>query len=335
MADFKYKIDWVPDAKKQRMQVAEQSVPQGIASRPTPTKPAKKEDDYYTKMYNIMSSYFDSDEEAQKALSSKKPNASQAKQITMEEFERMTEASADRGRAMREDRGITQSLVEGGGEAYRYEAQDVNNISTDEFDSDFAKDEQESAPITAETDTVEAAVAEAVGTQGQGIMRRQPTNDLPAYIQEGSAFRQALADQEAESYSTIFGNTEKEGKKFAGKDITSMKMSEVFDFVKPGGAFNKYNKDTFGKNTTAIGKYQMVGATLRDLRDRNILDKLGIKEDTPFNRETQDKIAMHLAERRVKGKSLEAARKGMRNEWEGFKKLDNEELDTIINEIGR
>ena len=225
--------------------------------------------------------------------------------------------------------------MEGSDEAYRYEAQDVNNISTDEFNSDFAKDEQESAPITAETDTVEAAVAEAVGTQGPGIMSRQSTNDLPAYIQEGSAFRQALADQEAESYSTIFGNTEKEGKKFAGKDITSMKMSEVFDFVKPGGAFNKYNKDTFGKNTTAIGKYQMVGATLRDLRDRNILDKLGIKEDTTFNRETQDKIAMHLAERRVKGKSLEAARKGMRNEWEGFKKLDNEELDAIINEIGR
>ena len=235
----------------------------------------------------------------------------------------------------REAAGITQSLVEGGGEAYRYEAQDVNNISNDEFNSDFAKDEQESAPITAETDTVEAAVAEAVGTQGPGIMSRQSTNDLPAYIQEGSAFRQALADQEAESYSTIFGNTEKEGKKFAGKDITSMKMSEVFDFVKPGGAFNEYNKDAFGKNTTAIGKYQMVGATLRDLRDRNILDKLGIKEDTTFNRETQDKIAMHLAERRVKGKSLEAARKGMRDEWEGFKKLDNEELDAIINEIGR
>lgn len=231
--------------------------------------------------------------------------------------------------------GITQSLVEGGGEAYRYEAQDVNNISIDEFNSDFAKDEQESAPITAETDTVEAAVAEAVGTQGPGIMSRQSTNGLPAYIQEGSAFRQALADQEAESYSTIFGNTEKEGKKFAGKDITSMKMSEVFDFVKPGGAFNEYNKDAFGKNTTAIGKYQMVGATLRDLRDRNILDKLGIKEDTTFNRKTQDKIAMHLAERRVKGKSLEAARKGMRDEWEGFKKLDNEELDAIINEIGR
>ena len=235
----------------------------------------------------------------------------------------------------REAAGITQSLVEGGGEAYRYEAQDVNNISNDEFNSDFAKDEQESAPITAETDTVEAAVAEAVGTQGPGIMSRQSTNGLPAYIQEGSAFRQALADQEAESYSTIFGNTEKEGKKFAGKDITSMKMSEVFDFVKPGGAFNEYNKDAFGKNTTAIGKYQMVGATLRDLRDRNILDKLGIKEDTTFNRETQDKIAMHLAERRVKGKSLEAARKGMRDEWEGFKKLDNEELDAIINEIGR
>ena len=37
--------------------------------------------------------------------------------------------------------------------------------------------------MTAETDTVEAAVAEAVGTQGPGIMSRQSTNGLPAYIQ--------------------------------------------------------------------------------------------------------------------------------------------------------
>ena len=170
---------------------------------------------------------------------------------------------------------------------------------------------------------------------GQGIMSPASDDSLPMYIQEGSAFRTALADQEAESYSTIFGNAEKAGGKFAGKDVTNMKMSEVFDFVKPGGAFNKYNRDTYGKNTTAIGKYQMVGGTLRDLRDRGVLKKLGITEDTPFNRATQDKIAMHLAERRVKGKSLTAARKGMRNEWEGFKKLSNAELDAIINEIGR
>ena len=164
MADFKYKIDWVPDAKKQRMQVAEQSVPQGIASRPTPTKPAKKEDDYYTKMYNIMSSYFDSDEEAQQALSSKKPNASQAKQITMEEFERMAEASADRGRAMREDRGITQSLVEGGGEAYRTKPPEGTITRPvarpDELVTDTAKDVEESAPVTAET-------------KGAGLMSRK------------------------------------------------------------------------------------------------------------------------------------------------------------------
>ena len=155
MADFKYKIDWVPDAKKQRNQVEEEAVPQGIASRPTPTKPAKKEDDYYTKMYNIMSAYFDTDEEAEQALSSKKPDAAKAKQITMEEFERMAEASADRGRAMREDRGITQSLVEGGGEAYRTKPPEGTITRPvarpDDLVTDTAKDVEESAPVTAET----------------------------------------------------------------------------------------------------------------------------------------------------------------------------------------
>lgn len=200
--------------------------------------------------------------------------------------------------------------------------------------ADAPKDVEESAPVTAEPGLMSPVTSLRPKARDNDVVTLED-DSFPAFIREGSAFRKALADQEAESYSTIFGNAEKSGGKFEGKDVTKMKMSEVFEFVEAGGEFNEYNRDTYGKNTTAIGKYQMVGATLRDLRDRKVLDKLGIDEDTVFNKETQDKIAMHLAERRVKGKSLEAARKGLRNEWEGFKKLSKEELDAIIREIGR
>ena len=279
-------------------------------------------------------SYFNSMFE-QLMTKAKEAKESISEQDNSPDMYELAKESAMENRRIREEMGITSSEDSDGDliakdliarKQAELESEESNDgFTTDTDDSTTvsdSKDEKESAPVTAET-------------EGAGLMSRPSSSDLPAYIKEGSVFRTALAEQEAESYSTIFGNNEKTGKEFAGKDITTMSMSEVFDFVEPGGDFNKYNKDTYGKNTTAIGKYQMVGSTLRDLRDRKVLDKLGINEDTPFNKETQDKIAMHLAERRVKGKSLEAARKGMRNEWEGFKKLSNSELDAIIEEIGR
>ena len=78
----------------------------------------------------------------------------------------------------------------------------------------------------------------------------------------------------------------------------------------------------------------MVGNTLRDLKDRGILESLGIDDDTLFDENTQDKIAVHLAERRVRSKfSMAEARKEMRDEWQGFDRLSDKELDAIINEV--
>ena len=122
-----------------------------------------------------------------------------------------------------------------------------------------------------------------------------------------------------------------------------MSMKEVLEFTKAGGKFNKYNKDKYNKNTTAIGKYQTVGSTLRDLKKRGVLSKLGITDETKFDQKTQDDIAAYLAVHRIKDRATKgngniatrgSARKEMRNEWEGFKKLSDKELDAIIDEIG-
>ena len=112
-----------------------------------------------------------------------------------------------------------------------------------------------------------------------------------------------------------------------------MSMKNIFDLVKKNGKFHRFNLAK-GKDTTAIGKYQMVGNTLRDLKDRGILKDLGIDDDTLFDENTQDKIAVHLAERRVRPKfSIAEARKEMRDEWQGFDRLSDKELDAIINEV--
>jgi len=162
---------------------------------------------------------------------------------------------------------------------------------------------------------------------------RAAGENLPSFIIQGSKFRKALSGVEAENYKTLFDNAEEKKTPFKDVDITTMPMKDIFSLVELNGKFHKFNLSK-GEDTTAIGKYQMVGKTLRDLKNRNVLKELGIDDDTLFNENTQDKIAVHLAERRVRQKfSMTEARKEMRNEWEGFKKLSDKELNTIINEV--
>ena len=162
---------------------------------------------------------------------------------------------------------------------------------------------------------------------------RATGENLPSFIIQGSKFREALSGVEAKNYRTLFGNAEEKKTPFKNLDITTMPMKDIFDLVKKNGKFHRFNLAK-GKDTTAIGKYQMVGNTLRDLKDRGILKDLCIDDDTLFDENTQDKIAVHLAERRVRPKfSISEARKEMRDEWQGFDRLSDKELDAIIKEV--
>jgi len=159
-------------------------------------------------------------------------------------------------------------------------------------------------------------------------------SDLPGYMQITSEFRTALNEVEAPNYDYMFNGAHLKDTPFKGTKVTDMTMGEIFDLMELGGDWHNYNLNTHDQDTTAIGKYQMVGLTLRDLRDRNILKKMGITDDTKFDKATQDSIAMHLAERRVKPTySIDKAVAELKNEWEGFKKLPKSRLVRIVNEI--
>jgi len=158
-----------------------------------------------------------------------------------------------------------------------------------------------------------------------------------AFMAPNSLFRAALKEKEAGSYSTLFADAETTNTPWKGTDITNMKMSDVLDLVKADGEFHKHNKNKHNENTTAIGKYQFIGSTLRDLKKRGVFDKLGITDDTLFDEATQDSLAAYQAIHRIKDRAkgtLSSARTEMRNEWEGFKKLSNSDLNNIITEIG-
>ena len=273
-------------------------------------------------------------------------------------MEALARESALRNAQEREAAGITQSLVEGGGEAYRKKPPEGTITRPvarpDELVTDTAKDVEESAPVTVETEAT-GLDDDAMGLPSDaGLMTRPKArpesmtglsdDDMGlasksgyAFMAPNSLFRIALKKKEAGSYSTLFASAETTNTPWKGTDITNMKMSDVLDLVKANGEFHKHNKNKHNKNTTAIGKYQFIGSTLRDLKKRGVFDKLGITDDTLFDEATQDSLAAYQAIHRLKDRAkgtLSSARTEMRNEWEGFKKLSNSDLNNIITEIG-
>lgn len=71
------------------------------------------------------------------------------------------------------------------------------------------------------------------------------------------------------------------------KPITEMTLGELKVYM------NTVRKNSGKMNSSAMGKYQIVGTTLRDLQK-----KLGISDDAKFTPELQDKMGMELLNRR-------------------------------------
>ena len=117
-------------------------------------KPDSKADEpsFMDTFYDSLSSFFSSEEDAKKALSPKEEGSKAGEKDIYDAYE-----SAMENRRMRESMGITQSLVEGGGEAYRKEPPEGTITRPvarpDELVTDTAKDVEESAPVTAETES--------------------------------------------------------------------------------------------------------------------------------------------------------------------------------------
>tara|TARA_B110000971_G_scaffold150347_1_gene153544 strand:- start:1562 stop:2200 length:639 start_codon:yes stop_codon:yes gene_type:complete len=162
--------------------------------------------------------------------------------------------------------------------------------------------------------------------------------DTPAALRSSSTTQETLRKVEAKGYDTLYGNFEEGNTPFKGVSVSGMTISELTAFSQASGAYGQYVKPRLSKNTyaykkgytsTPMGKYQIVGSTLRDLTNR-----MKLPSDTVFNKETQDKMFLFLARENVaKGNTTQAKRKNLRSIWEGFKHVDNATLDQVIAEI--
>lgn len=122
-------------------------------------------------------------------------------------------------------------------------------------------------------------------------------------------------------YDTLLGFSQKDGKQFSSTKVTEKSIDELIRFSSPGGEYGRYSKQTVGRVATPMGRYQIVGKTLKSLKT-----KLGLSGDEKFTPELQDKLFSELLRGRGYDKyiageiSKEKFISDLSKEWEGFKK---------------
>jgi len=160
-----------------------------------------------------------------------------------------------------------------------------------------------------------------------------------ASLQPASVTQETMESVEAQGYDTLFGNYEIGNTPFRGTKVSTMTLGQLYDFSQPSGQYGQYVKPRLpesteafktGQTSTPMGKYQIVGTTLR-----NVASQMGLTDDTVFDKETQDKMFLFLAKDAItRGKTSTQQRQNLRKVWEGFKHVDNATLDKLIAEVG-
>jgi muramidase (phage lysozyme) len=122
-----------------------------------------------------------------------------------------------------------------------------------------------------------------------------------------------------------------------GVKPSTMTLGELKEFTNPRGAYAAYSKEKVGRVATPLGKYQIVGTTLRKLQK-----ELGLPDDTVFNEDTQDQMFLKLLEGRGWQKFMDGdidafqMAANLSKEWEGFARFkDRGDLAIELQDLKR
>ncbi len=155
-----------------------------------------------------------------------------------------------------------------------------------------------------------------------GIQPQQSSSSLP-----GSFLAAVDRTEGAGGYDTLYGHAQKNA--FAGTDVSKMPIADVLAFTDPSGAYAQSVKGQIGRVATPVGRYQVVGTTLR-----KAVNALGLDPSQPFDAATQDRVAAYLATERVKSAgSLPEKISALRSEWHGFKGVPDSEMAQIVADL--
>lgn len=153
-------------------------------------------------------------------------------------------------------------------------------------------------------------------------------------LNEGSAFSRSMGAESGggeDQYDAILGHAQREN----GVRVSQMTLGELSDFSQ--GEYAQYSRDWKAQNnhgdasvpSTPMGKYQIVGQTLR-----GIVNTFDLPPDVRFTPAVQDEMGTYLAQQRIASAGSPAeARAGLRSEWEAYRNMDDATLDAVIADI--
>lgn len=128
-----------------------------------------------------------------------------------------------------------------------------------------------------------------------------------------------------DQYDTLFGHRNRTN----GVRVSTMTLGQLREFSSTSGEYGQSVKGEIGRVSTPMGKYQIVGTTLRGIQK-----ELNLPDSVNFTPAVQELMGVYLGQRRLAaGGSQSSLRAGLRAEWEGFKGASDAQLDTVISEL--
>lgn len=166
------------------------------------------------------------------------------------------------------------------------------------------------------------------GLTGQ-ILAAQAEGEQFGYSGPAPSFSAAIDATESggasDQYDTLFGHRNRQN----GVRVSQMTLGEAKAFSDTSGEYGQSVNAEIGRVATPMGKYQIVGTTLRGIQR-----ELDLPDTVQFNPNVQELMGTYLGQKRVQnGGSAASMRDGLRAEWEGFKHKSDAELDVIIGEL--
>lgn len=111
-----------------------------------------------------------------------------------------------------------------------------------------------------------------------------------------------FAGESGGDYNALFGFSNRNGGPFSHVRVSDMTLDQAIEFSDPNGPYAQWVKSQIGRVATPMGGYQVVGSTLRDMKNR-----MGLTGQERFTPALQDAIGSEI----YKTQGIGA--------WEGYK----------------
>jgi len=172
--------------------------------------------------------------------------------------------------------------------------------------------------------------------------------DSLSNIRSDSLIANEFDKHESNSYDALYAYAEqfdhKKGKsKFIGEKITKKTLRELVEFSRASSEYGKWVKPKLppdseaakkGLTSTPLGKFQIVGSTLRGL-----IDNYGWDLNTVFDKKTQDQMYLQLANEVMNvpfgSMPTQAQANKLQGKFEGFKNITPSEMSNLAIETQR